>query len=106
MREARAFGKIWWCHGGGAATSLLLIVASVFRAPRHVLFWAALAFFIAHLAMAIRRYLTERRARTSATVTRHHHARTGGYRINGMVFTPPPANSLLVPIKITGKDLR
>lgn len=106
MHEARAFVKTWWCRGGGAATLLLLAVVSIFRAPRDVIFWIAVGFFVAHTAMAVRRYRQERKARATATVIRHHQTHTGSrQQYRGIVFTPPPANSLLVPMKVSVKTL-
>lgn len=104
MGELAAFGRSWWCRGGGAATLLLLIVVSLFRAPRDGIFWAAVAFFVAHITLAVRRYLVERRVRATATVI-HHHNTHAGPPTGGMVFTPRPASSILVPLKITSKDL-
>lgn len=106
MDEVKAFGKSWWCRGGGAAVVLLLTVVSVFRAPRDGIFWIAISFFTAHTALAVRRYLVERKARATAVVIRHHttHDSTVNWG-GGMVFTPAPANSLLIPLKITIKDL-
>jgi hypothetical protein len=97
--EWAALGKSWWCRGGGAAVVMLLAVVSVFRAPRDAIFWIAVAFFIAHTALTVRRYLIERRNRTTATVLRHHHATDAPA---GMVFRPVPVNSL-VPLKIPPK---
>lgn len=105
MHEARAFVKTWWCRGGGAATLLLLAVVSIFRAPRDVIFWIAVSFFVAHTALAVRRYRIERKARATATVLRHHQTHSSHQRYRGIVFTPPPANSLLVPIKVSMKTL-
>lgn len=105
MHEARAFVKTWWCRGGGAATLLLLAVVSIFRAPRDVIFWIAVGFFVTHTAMAVRRYRIERKARSTATVIRHHQAHKPGQQYRGIVFTPPPANSLLVPMKVSVKNL-
>ena len=102
MAETRAFGKSWWCHGGGAAVVLLMVVVSVYRHPRDLIFWAAVVFFIGHTALAVRRYLIERAIRTTATVIRHHQAQT----VSGVRRTSPmPVRSMLVPLKITNKDL-
>lgn len=103
--ELREFAKSWWCHGGGAATLILMGVVGLFRAPRDLIFWAAAAFFVGHTAMAVRRYLAERAARTTATVIRHHRTHTAASPRGGMIFTPRPANSILVPLKINGKTL-
>lgn len=105
MIEARAFGKSWWCHGGGAATLILMVVVSVFREPRDLIFWAAVAFFAGHTAMAVRRYLIERAARATATVIRHHQTHTATNGGGGIVFTPCAPTSVLVPLKISGKPL-
>jgi hypothetical protein len=105
MNEARAFGKTWWCRGGGAAVVMLLAVVSIFRAPRDGIFWAAVGFFLAHAVLTVRRYQRERKARAVATVTRHHPAQQR-FQYNGLVFSPTPANSLLMPMKITVKDLQ
>lgn len=91
--EWKALAKTWWCRGGGAAVVMLLAVVSVFRAPRDAIFWAAVAFFLAHTALTLRRYLVERRHRTTATVIRHHDAPTP-------IFPAPlPVISLVVPKK-------
>lgn len=95
MSELKAFGRSWWCRGGGAAVLTLLVVANVFRAPRDLLFWAAVAFFVGHTALAVRRYRRDRKARVTTTVIRHHEAHVP------LIFGPP----LLVPLKITTKDL-
>jgi hypothetical protein len=104
MAETRAFGKSWWCHGGGAAVILLMVVVSVFRHPRDLIFWAAIVFFAGHTAMTVRRYLTERKARTTATVIRHHQTHADTTRPSELVFSPPPITSIFVPVKITNKD--
>lgn len=98
--EWKALGKTWWCRGGGAAVVMLLAVVSVFRAPRDAIFWAAVAFFLAHTALTVRRYLIERRNRTTATVLRHHHA--DDKPTGGITFLPLPINSL-VPLEIPAK---
>lgn len=104
--ELRHFGHSWWCRGGGAAVLMLLVVVSVFRAPRDLIFWAAVAFFAGHTSMAVLRYLRERKARSTATVIRHHTTHVGpAPAYGGMVFSPPPPNSILIPLKITVKDL-
>ncbi len=86
------------------AVLTLLAVVAVFRHPRDLIFWAAVAFFAGHTAQAARRYLIERKARVTATVVRHHESYTGPVG-GGMIFTPRPATSILVPLKITTKDL-
>lgn len=104
--EAKALIKTWWCRGGGAATVLLLVVVSIFRAPRDAIFWIALAFFVAHTALSVRRYLIERKHRTTATVLRHHRSDTAparpGRSGGPVVFPGVPVNSL-IPLKIPPK---
>ena len=97
MTEARTLGKTWWCRGGGAAVLMLLAVVSFFRAPRDLIFWAAILFFFAHTAMALRRYLNDRRARTTATVIRHLDSQPVRVRPAApMVFiNPRPITSLI-----------
>lgn len=84
------------------AVLMLLAVASVFRKPHDMIFWSAVVFFVGHTAMAVRRYLVERKARTVATVLRHHRTQLPGDKV---VFVPRPATSLLVPLTVTGKTL-
>jgi hypothetical protein len=91
MGEIREFGRSWSCRGGGLAVSLLLITVVCFRQPRDLIFWAALAFFAVHTAMTVWRYLRERRARTSATVIRHHDS----LPVLPVVFLPNPVHSLI-----------
>jgi len=62
----------WWCRGGGAAVLALLGVVATFRRPTDLIFWAAVAFFVVHTGLAVRRWLRARRIRITATVTRHH----------------------------------
>lgn len=71
---------------------MLMAVVSFFRAPRDLIFWAAIAFFAAHTAMTLRRYLRERRVRTTATVIRHHQAHPTPATV---VFLPSPVSSLI-----------
>jgi sterol desaturase/sphingolipid hydroxylase (fatty acid hydroxylase superfamily) len=92
MDEARAFGRSWWCRGGGAAVSALLAVVAVHRNVRDVIFWAAVVFFLAHTVQAIRRYLRDRRLRTTATVIRHHRSQPPAPLTS---FIPMPVNSLV-----------
>lgn len=101
--EWKALGKSWWCRGGGAAVVMLVAVVSVFRAPRDGIFWIAIAFFVAHTALTVRRYLIERRNRTTATVLRHHHA--ADTPSSGMMFLPFPITSL-VPLEIPPKLIK
>lgn len=100
MPELKAFGHSWWCRGGGAAVLVLLAVVGFFRHPRDTIFWIAIAFFVTHTALAVRRYLVERKARSTAVVLRHHQTQAPT-----VVFTPRPASGLLMPLKITTKDL-
>lgn len=94
--EVRSATKAWWCHGGGAAVLALLVVVSVFRAPRDGIFWAAVVFFLAHTGMAAWRYHAERRARITATVVHHHQSRpTPDPRLASVVFAPPPISSII-----------
>lgn len=92
--EMKYLAKDWWCHGGGAAVLALLTVVLVFRRPHDLLFWAAIAFFAGHTAMAVRRWVKARRVRITATVV-HHHDRQGG------VYPFPPAP--LQPLRIVGR---
>jgi 4-hydroxybenzoate polyprenyltransferase len=88
--------KAWWCRGGGAAVLALLTVVVVFRAPRDGIFWAAIAFFVAHTGMAVWRYRAERRDRITATVVHHHQSRpTPDPRSTKIVFAPPPIASII-----------
>lgn len=98
MAEARVLGRTWWCHGGGAAVLLLLAAVAFFRAPHDVIFWAAIGFFVAHTAITLWRYRHDRRARTTATVIRHHQAhRPDPDRVLPLplAFSPPPVTSLI-----------
>lgn len=88
--EMRYLAKDWWCKGGGAAVLSLLAVVVTFRRPNDLIFWAAIAFFVGHTAMAVRRWIRARRARITATVIRHHD-RAGVYP-----FPPAP----LRPIRV------
>lgn len=85
-------GKSWWCRGGGAAVLMLLATVVWFRDARDLIFWAAIAFFVAHTAMAVRRYVLDRRASTTATVIRHHDAH---YYVD---VTAPPFSFIPMPI--------
>lgn len=87
----KTWARTWWCRGGGAAVLMLLVVVSVFRAPRDVIFWAAVAFFVSHTALTARRYWTERRHRTTATVTHVHDSdKTPARKPVVSVFMPLP----------------
>lgn len=94
MAEARVLGRTWWCHGGGAAVLLLLAAVAFFRAPHDVIFWAAVGFFTAHTAITLRRYRRDRRARTTATVIRHHRSHPD-LVAPPLVFVPAPVTSLI-----------
>lgn len=83
----------WWCRGGGAAVLALLAVVATFRQPTDFMFWAAVAFFVGHTALAVRRWLRSRRIRITATVTRHHDRHT-----EPALPSPP-----LLPLKVTGR---
>lgn len=101
MTEVGVFGRSWWCRGGGAATLLLLATVVWFRDPRDLIFWAAVAFFAAHVVQTTRRYLWHRRHRTVATVTRHHRTQPAPAPFP-TTFLPPPATSLIrldIPLK-------
>ena len=87
--------KTWWCRGGGAAVLFLLAVVVLFRDARDVIFWAALAFFVAHTAMTGWRYHTDRQKRTSATVLRHLQAHRVAPAPPTPLFVPMPINSLI-----------
>lgn len=84
------FAHDWWCRGGGAAVLALLAVVATFRRPDEPMFWAAVAFFVAHTALAVRRWLRARRIRITATVIRHHDR-------HAPVFPAPP----LIPVRVT-----
>lgn len=75
MSEAKAFGRSWWCQGGGGAVLALLATVTLFRDARDAIFWAAIAFFVGHLLVTVWRYRSDRRVITTAVVTRHHDAR-------------------------------
>lgn len=60
----------WWCRGGGAAVLALLAVVATFRRPDDPMFWAAVAFFTAHTALAVRRWLRARRIRMVRATSR------------------------------------
>lgn len=99
--DAKAFGRTWWCRGNGAAVLVLAIAVGVFRSPHDPVFWFSLAFFVAHSALSVRRFLRERRLRTTATVVLTHPAAQ-----YGIAFYPLPVNSLVavdVPPKKYGK---
>ena len=81
----------WWCRGGGAAVLALLAVVATFRRPTDLIFWAAVAFFVVHTGLAVRRWLRARRIRITATVIRHHE------REDAPLFPPPP----LLPLRVT-----
>lgn len=101
MSELKTATRTWWCRGGGAAVLALLLVVVVFRAPRDGIFWAAIAFFTAHTALALWRYLRDRRRRTTATVLRHHDSQP--VPAPGLIFSPLPITSLIaldIPPKI------
>lgn len=70
----------------------LLAVVSLFRNTRDGIFWAAVAFFVAHTVLAARRYLRERSVRSTATVVHHHQAHPP---VAPIVFLPQPINSLI-----------
>lgn len=96
--EPRKLAKTWWCHGGGLAVLFLLAVVVWFRDARDVIFWASVAFFVAHLAMTGWRYHADRRSRTSATVLRHHRAHRVGDPVTSpttSMFVPMPIGSLI-----------
>ena len=94
MRSEMGYlARDWWCKGGGAAVLALLAVVVTFRRPHDLIFWAAVAFFVGHTAMAVRRWIKARRVRITATVIRHHDRQAGQYP-----FPPPPMR----PIRVTG----
>jgi hypothetical protein len=96
--EWKTLTRTWWCHGSGAAVSILLAMVVLFRAPRHVIFWFAVSFFIAHTVLAIARYVRSRRLRFTVAVTRTHTAATNGRHYPAMAFTPLPATALMADI--------
>ena len=87
----------WWCRGGGAAVLALLAVVATFRRPTDLIFWAAVAFFVVHTGLAVRRWLRARRIRITATVIRHHDRHS-----DAPAFQPPP----LLPLKVAGRTPR
>lgn len=104
MDEARKMLKSWWCQGGGMAVLMLLATVIWFRDGRDLIFWAAIAFFVAHTALAVGRYVVDRRSRTTATVIRHHDSHYVDVTVPPFSFIPMPIASLirldLVPPKI------
>lgn len=97
--ELKSLFGCWWNRGYGAATLMLLLVASVFRTPQDPIFWVAVLFFLGHLAMTLRDfYLSHKVRRATVSVTRTHAT-------SPVLGTPPfyggppivlrlPANSL------------
>lgn len=83
VSEVSAFGRAWWCRGGGAAVVALLVAVAVFRAPRDVLFWIAIGFFVGHLILAVFRYARSRRYRATVEVSHRHDL--------SQVISPPPS---------------
>lgn len=91
--------RSWWCQGGGAAVTALLAVVVVFRAPRDVIFWAALVFFLGHTALAVWRYLRDRRLRLTVSVVRVHESAVEPPA--PIVFAPASINALMVDLRKT-----
>lgn len=95
MTGVAAFGRSWWCRGGGAAVLFLLAVVVSFREPRDVIFWAAIVLFVLHCAQSVRRYLRDRRNRTTAVVTHHHRSLPTRPVLAPVSFLPPSITSLI-----------
>lgn len=94
--ELKTLTRTWWCHGCGAAVTMLLAVVAVFRVPHQVIFWFALAFFVVHTVLAIVRYVRSRRLRATVAVTRTHTTERRARPV--VVFYPLPASALMVEI--------
>lgn len=102
-------GKCWWCRGGGMAVLVLLATVVWFRDTRDLIFWAAIGFFVAHTAMTVRRYVLDRRARTTATVIRHHDSHPVDFTAPPFSFIPMPITSLIrldLPPKIASQQTK
>lgn len=84
--EMGHLARDWWCKGGGAAVFALMAVVATFRRPSDLIFWAAIAFFVGHTALAVRRWIKARRLRITATVIRHHQS----HRPAPYQFPPAP----------------
>ena len=89
--------RTWSCRGGGLAVLMLLATVVWFRQPRDVIFWAAIAFFVAHTVIATWRYVRDRRLRTTAEVIRHHrsHPVSPAPIAPQVFFSPAPITSLI-----------
>jgi hypothetical protein len=96
--DCRHLARDWWCRGHGAAVLLLLVVVVAFRDPRDVIFWLAIGFFIGHTVTAVRRFLTERRIRSRATVVAHHSPEPHRCSCPALTFVPTPVNAM-VPLE-------
>lgn len=95
--ELTTLTRTWWCHGNAAAVILLLALVATFRAPDRVMLWFAVAFFVAHTALAVVRYVRSRRLRATVAVTRTHTT-ASTRRSYPVVFNPLPATALMVDI--------
>ena len=94
--ELKSLSHAWWGRGCGAATLLLLVVATVFRSPRDLIFWAAILFFAVHVAASLVQYLRGNKLRRATVSVTRTHATQPVPRNGVVVFTPMPANSLIV----------
>jgi hypothetical protein len=93
--ESRHLWSAWWCRGHGAAVAMLLVVASMFRDARDVIFWLAIGFFVGHTATAVRRFLIERRVRSRVTVSAHHSPEPHRHSRPVLTFIPTPINTIV-----------
>lgn len=97
--EAAQFGRVWWCRGHGAAVGVTAVMMAALRPCHDVLFWVVMGFLIGHTAMAVRRYLIERRLRAKAVVLASHlpqRTPVGGVCADSkMVFCPTPITSFI-----------
>lgn len=95
MDETRKVFMTWWSRGGGPAVLFLLATVVWFREARDLIFWAAIAFFLAHTAITVLRFRSDRQARITATVIRHHRSHRFGQP------SPTPVPLVCHPVPIT-----
>lgn len=106
--DISALGRAWWCYGAGLAVLLLMVVVAVFRQPRDAVFWIAVGFLVAHVALTVVRYLNDRKSRVEVDVDRFEAVMlpypTVHYSLKRVPGTPAQAVSANKKSVLTSND--